>query len=76
MNFKKDKVSLLNEIQSKTHSMISSTLSSRIHSDSGPNSVRYAMEEAISVGIREAFRVLIENTYTDQEFEEDLKLRS
>ena len=77
MNFKKPKEEVINEAFWAAQSQVGRTLSSRLgHHDPGPQSIRMAIEQAISDGIEAAVRSLVENTYTDQEFEQDLTLRS
>ena len=72
MNYTKPKEQLLNEIHSNVHSAISYMFNS---SNFG-SSVSMTIQDAICDGIKEAFRTMMENTYTDQQFEEDLKRKS
>ena len=82
MNFKKPKDDLINEVYYR----VDNTLRHILHSHS-PYGYGYgdprgrghpgdeAMLHAITYAVTEAIKVVIENTYTDQEFEEDLGLR-
>jgi len=74
MNYTKPKEQLLSEIRVRAFSAISRNMGSL---ESVPmNSMGYMIQNAIAEGIQEAFRTLIEHTYTDQQFEEDIKLKT
>jgi hypothetical protein len=77
MMFKKPKQDVLDEIFMVVDNKINYTLQSNLGSSININtgSVSYAIKQAIAEGIREAFSVMIDNVYTDAEFEEDIGLR-
>jgi hypothetical protein len=77
MNFKKPKHQLLEEARQAAESQVRNTLTSGLPGMTMDSySVSGVFARAISMGISEAVRVVIDNTYTDQEFEEDMDLRS
>lgn len=78
MILKKDKELVLNEIRSRASGTISSHLQSNLgaHMRIDTNSLAYTLQEAISMAITDSFRVLIENQYTDDDFEKDITLKS
>ena len=67
MRLKKDKYQILTEI----------TNVARVNLDpySMGNSPKQAIENAINIAIYNAFNVLLDNVYTDEEFEKDLTIR-
>lgn len=73
MNFKKSKQDLGDAIYNAVSGEVYSRLSA-LHGQPmtglGP-----VIAEAIACGARKAVEILMENTYTDQEFEEDIGLR-
>ena len=73
MNFKKPKQQLASEASWRAYNKITSNLNSLQYS----NQTGFApiIAEAVRDGIEEALNSLIENIYTDQDFEEDLTLR-
>lgn len=72
MNYSMDKEKLLQKIRESAFSGVSRNMGSL---SSAQNSVTYMIQSAITEGIVEAFKTLMENTYTDQQFEEDIKLK-
>lgn len=74
MNYTKSKEKLLEEIRVNAFSAVSRNMGNL--SSAPMNSVAYMIQNAITEGIVEAFQTLIANTYTDQQFEEDLKLKT
>jgi len=78
MNFIKPKEQLLAEIRSNAEYKIRDTLlGSGLfgHNSFTNENVVNALTFAMSNGIAEATKTLIENIYTDQQFEEDIGLR-
>jgi len=74
MNYTKSKEQLLSEIRVNAYSAISIHMGNLNSTPHG--SIHNAIMSAITEGIVEAFETLIENTYTDQQFEQDLKLNT
>ena len=77
MNYKKSKNEVINEAWAAANSSLYSdfyNLKNGLMNNSN-NSNLDQIQQAISQGIEAAIRSLVENTYTDQEFEEDLSLR-
>jgi len=78
MNFKKPKEVVINEAWSAANATISQAFDSLKYgyvNNSGSSNID-SIKFAISHGIRNAIESLVENTYTDQEFEEDIQLRN
>jgi hypothetical protein len=76
MNFKKSKQELIMEVQSRSEAAIRNGLMNSLpNMKLEPYSVADALTYSIGKGIREAIEVLVENTYTDCEFEEDMNLK-
>ena len=76
MMFKKPKEQVLSEIKWRVDSEVHQRLSSYTYNGHlDMNNLQVAIQAAITAGIEESFRVMIENVYTDAEFEEDLTLR-
>jgi len=83
MNFKKPKKDVVNEVYYR----VDSSLRSSFYSSMGPNGpfgmygpgnqgpVLEALMYAMTAAITEAVSTVIENTYTDAEFEEDIGLK-
>lgn len=71
MNFKKPKEELLSEIRNRASYSVSQTVLTLSGHDAGP-----VISNAIANAVEQAFRVMIDNVYTDAEFEEDLQLRN
>jgi hypothetical protein len=71
MNFKKPKEELLQAIRD---SALSATYLSDIH-NYPINSMGDMIQRSIANAVVAGFRTMIENTYTDQEFEQDIGLR-
>jgi hypothetical protein len=68
----KSKEELLTEIQGTVESTIINTL--RAQDMAGPNMNKISY--AIGLAVSDAIRVLIENAYTDRQFEEDIGLEN
>jgi hypothetical protein len=91
MNFKKPKQEVIEETTFRVNGILSAyfqqmqygnpSYPSHMHSYSGsyptygPAPILDTLQYTISLAIREAVISLVENTYTDMEFEEDLNLR-
>jgi hypothetical protein len=74
MNFKKPKQQVLDEIQARAGSAIYSELQNmNMRIDMG--SAAYGLQQAIAKAIAEGFKCMMENQYTDQEFESDIGLK-
>ncbi len=77
MILKKDKETVLSEINSRVDAAIHNDLQNAF----GPglrldtHSLIYTLKSAIASGVEEGFRVLLENRYTDDDFEKDLTLK-
>lgn len=78
MNFKKPKQEVLNKATTDAYSAINNQLSyiKYNYSDNSPKSIISSIEMAINEGIRAALTSIVEDIYTDEEFEKDLTLRS
>jgi len=74
MNYTKSKEDLLIDIRNNVMSELNRNISN-IH-NSSMSSMGYTLQQGITDAVVTAFRTLIENTYTDQQFEQDLKLKS
>lgn len=74
MRFKKDKEEVLREIQARASGCISYELQN-INMQVNMGSVAYSFQNAIAKAVAEGFRVMIENQYTDDDFERDLTLK-
>lgn len=77
MNFKKSKLEVINEARNATKDSLYihfGNLKSNLLNNSTIDNLDY-IRIAIEASIDAAIRNLVENTYTDQEFEEDLTLR-
>lgn len=75
MNFKKRKEDVLVEIQRRAEASISSDLYN-MNMRMDTSSFAYQLQTAIGKAIAEGFKVMMENTYSDQEFEKDIGIRS
>jgi hypothetical protein len=77
MNFKKPKQQVIEDASYAASNEISSAFSNiksnYMYTNAG--SVIDNMQYAISSGIRKAVESIVNNTYTDEEFEEDINLR-
>jgi len=73
MNFKKSKNQVVNDATAAAHSRISYSLQ-QVNNGNISN-VGDVVRQAIIDAIGEAIRSLVNDTYTDQEFEEDMTLR-
>lgn len=77
MMLKKPKQQVLDEIYNAAESKIRYNLQNNLGAGLQMNvgSVTYAIQQAIADAVREGFSVMIDNIYTDAEFEEDIGLR-
>ena len=73
MKFKKPKEQVASDAANKAYNKIQSKLAQMHHNSM--STMGYDITQAISDGIREAILSMIEDTYTDQEFEQDIGLR-
>lgn len=77
MILKKNQEELLNLIHSNVYSALYNDLNILSHNDRvSMNDLHYCIQAAISTGVQEGFRTLLENQYTDEEFEQDIGLKS
>ena len=77
MNLKKPKEQVLSEIQARAAGSVSSHLRNNL-GDSlriDTSSLTYILQNAIAMAVTEGFRTLLENQYTDDDFERDLTLK-
>ena len=74
MRLKKDKEQVLAEIQARAASVISYDLQN-MNMKVDMNSVAWSFQNAIAKAVAEGFRVVLENQYTDDDFERDLTLK-
>lgn len=76
MNFKQPKQRVLDEAMIRAQDRIRSALMSAFGNDKFDQApVLNSIAMATSHGIREALEVVIENIYTDIDFEEDMQLK-
>ena len=77
MNFKKPKQEVINDAYNAANGMIYSAFENvKYGYVQNTNSSNIdALRHGITEGIRMAIQSLVENTYTDQEFEEDMGLK-
>jgi uncharacterized protein YjgD (DUF1641 family) len=73
MNFKKPKEQIASDAANRAYNKIQTNLA-QMHNNS-MSMMGYTVSQAISDGIREAILSMVEDTYTDQEFEQDIGLR-
>jgi hypothetical protein len=73
MNFKKSR----DELGRLINAEVNTAVYSRLNSLAGQpmTSLGYIIAEAVAYGTQRAVEILMENTYTDQEFEEDIGLK-
>lgn len=74
MNFKKSKEEVLNEIQARAGAVVYSDFAN-MNMRVDTQSVAYVFQQAIAKAVAEGFRVILENQYTDDDFERDLTLK-
>jgi hypothetical protein len=74
MNYTKPKEKVLDEIRVNAFTAVSRNMGNL--GNAPMTSVAYMIQSAITEGIVEAFKTMMNNTYTDQQFEEDTKLNS
>lgn len=75
MMLKKPKQQVLDEIQARAAGAISYELQN-MQLQVNMGSAAWTLQQAIAKAIAEGFKVMIENQYSDAEFEEDLGLKS
>lgn len=73
MILKKNKEEVLKEIQDRASASISSDLR-YLNMSIDMNSVAWGLQNAIAKAVTEGFRTLLENQYTDDDFEKDIDL--
>ncbi len=77
MILKKQKEEVLNTINANVHSIVYSQLSQLTYNQQvSMQALQQAIQNAISMGVEEGFRTLLENQYTDDDFERDITLKS
>jgi hypothetical protein len=77
MNFKKPKIEVIADAENAAFSALNCYLNELRYGQSYQQSdVINTLQLAISRAIGEAIRTVVESTYTDEEFEEDLQLKS
>lgn len=74
MNFKKPKEQVARDAANRAQAAITYNL--RMQGGGNLSSVGYVVTQAITEGINVAILSMIEDVYTDVEFEEDLNLRN
>ena len=77
MNLKKPKQEVLNQINANVSGIIynhlSNNLGNSMRIDAG--GLTYTLQQAIAIAVTEGFRTLLENQYTDDDFENDMALK-
>ena len=73
MNFKKPKQQVAQDAANRAQNIIMNSLS--VHNNGNVGGIGYSITTAISDGIKEAILSMMDDMYTDQEFEEDIGLR-
>lgn len=77
MNFKKSRQEVLDQIKANSSAAIynhlNNSLGSSIKVDAG--SMVYVLQEAISRAITAGFQTMLENEYSDEDFEKDITLK-
>lgn len=74
MNFNKPKHEVIEEARREAMSELMSKLSQLNYTQ--VNSIQYVLQEAIVAAIDGAITSLVNNVYTDDEFERDIKLKT
>ena len=74
MNFKKPKRQVIDDAHAAAYSIVVSNLN-QLHS-SPMNSLHNTLERTIANAIEAAIASLVHDIYTDEEFEQDLNLRT
>jgi hypothetical protein len=76
MRLKKTKEEVLSEIYSRASGAVSSELySGSFRMDINTNSITDSIQRAVARAVQDGFRTLLENQYTDDDFEKDLQLK-
>jgi hypothetical protein len=76
MNFKKPKEEVAADAAQRAMYTIQTQLHQLTYGGSfEPSSVTYILTQAISLGIKEAMLSMMEDVYTDAEFEQDIGLK-
>lgn len=76
MRFKKTRQEVINEIRGRVSCQAYNQLNSiQYNMKFDSNSIINALNMALSEAITEGFRVLLENEYTDEDFERDMNLK-
>lgn len=74
MRLKKDKEQVLSEIQARAAAVVYNDFQNmNLRVDT--QSVAWTFQNAIAKAVAEGFRVVLENQYTDDDFERDLTLK-
>ena len=73
MKLKKSREEVLEQIRVNASAMVSSKLYN-LNMRVDPNSFSYQLQDMIASSIAEGFRVLLDNQYTDEDFERDMTL--
>ena len=73
MNFKKPREQVAKDAAHKAFNAIQSNMHQ--HNNGNLSGIGYSISQAVQMGIEEAIKSMIEDMYTDVEFEEDLQLR-
>ena len=72
--FKKDKQKLLEEIQARASAVVYNDFQN-MNMRVDMNSVTWTFQNAIAKAVAEGFKVMLENQYTDEMFENDIGLK-
>lgn len=77
MMLKKHKMDVLAEIETNVRYEVNNHLVNLTHGGMVTmNDLRYTIENAIAAGVREGVATLLENHYSNEEFEQDIGLRT
>jgi hypothetical protein len=74
MRLRKTKEEVLSEIYSRVSGSVSGQLYN-LNLNNGSNGMQYVIQQAIATGVADAFRCLLDNQYTDDDFEKDMQLK-
>ena len=75
MKLKKDKEQVFWEINARCQTAAKLSLDNALGYGQAMGPVSNAVSQAIAMAVAEGFKVLMENQYTDEDFERDLTLR-
>lgn len=76
MMLKKTREEMLNQIQANVHAATYNNLAKLTWSSPVTmHDLQYAIQQAISDGVREGFKVFLDNQYSHEEFEQDIGLK-